>query len=1034
MKRTIIHICTLLTALLYANSVLGQTWENWSRNIAGGVYSGYKRLTSNVHINGAVYVNAGTELTIDLNGYTLTGNHPTYGHVIYNHGTLTVTDSSNLKSGIITGGTGDRGGCLKVYSGAKFYFNGGTIQNCSPRFNDADKTGNQLNPVDALSIGAGGAVYISTGGYMEMNGGNIKNCSTHSVATNILGGDSAYSNVGFGGAVFIHGCENNKDYEYTTFILNSGTIEGCTAGAGGAVYLYTLADDNLGRKAVFNMYGGTIRNCKALYTPAPYTHGGGAVMVDEFGEFNMFGGTIEGCESNGHGCGVFTMGKMTMSGNSKIINCKPVGWVEVNWDNTAKKWTGTGTENGDLIDSYLYTGGSLGGGLFIYGDKADVVMTSGEISNNRAGSGGGVLMYYTSRTEPGTAKGGKFVMNGKNAVIKENKVYGLRIGNGAGVYVAGSTFQFIEGTIENNIARRYGGGINTHHEGVILMEGKCIVRNNVAMHGGGISQEIGKCDIVLDSDGILIEGNYAHGIGYGKSTTTGYVEGEEGMGNGGGVFAEQGSLTIKRAAIKDNIATGHGGGVVLRTREENVTIDAYIEGGTISGNQAMEGGGIYVNVNDVGSRAQMTVGTASSEPEIIANEATHNGGGIGLNNGDITIIHGKVTQNEAKNGGGVYVENGNVIIQKGIISHNEADVNGGGLYVYNSTQASKDITFSGGAFVDNHAKNGGGVCANGALNVKIDATIENNTASNGGGICLLNGAIMSFGDGLIFNNKAEGASILTTAYQGTTESLNGVGGGIFMDSGTKLSFSEPHNMGLYNNRADNAADDVFANGNGTEVLLPEVNDMMLKDFDAPTTYLYWIEDYVTGDSEYVKGTNRIGNEPDETDKNVYRYQYALKNLKPLWELEEENNKLQDYKSRYLCLALGYDQIFLKLIKKGLQAGDNVAFIISYPDSDSDGNYKEYRKVYMYGIEGKDVVNTVCLPVGNWRIEESSWTSKYVPVFENSSNILETGSQYVVIKVVRGQDNTLIVTNTLKEAYKDIGIRAYETHKINPMTP
>ncbi len=1038
MRHTIIHICTLLVALLLADVSWGQTWENWSGNIAGGIYSGYKKLTGNVTItgSGSITIKENDQLTIDLNGYKLTGCNTTYGHVFYDdHSTtLTIVDNSAAKSGIITGGTGDRGGCLKVYG--KFYFNGGTILNCHPRFNNTDKNSNQSNGVNALSIGAGGAIYIGTGGYVEMNGGNIKNCYTHSSATSINGGGTYYSNVGYGGAVFIHGCEVNNTYSMTAFVMNSGTIEGCESGSGGAVYIYTLSDDNLGRRAVFTMNGGTIKNCRAAYKPELYSkHGGGAVSIDEFGEFYMNNGTIEGCETNGSGCGVHARGKMAMSGNSRIINCKPIGWVEVNWDNTTRKWTGTGTQDGDIIDDYLFDGGTLGGGILIYGEKAFVEMTGGEISNNRAGSGGGVLMWYSSRTAPGNAKGGKFVMNGHNAVIKNNKVYGRGIGNGAGVYVAGSTFQFINGIIEDNVARRYGGGINTHHEGIILMEGRCIVRNNVAMHGGGISQEVGKCDITLDSDGILIEGNYAHGIGYGKSSTTGSVASEEGLGNGGGIFAEQGALTIKKGEIRNNIATGHGGGVVLRTRDENVTIDAYLEGGKISGNTAWEGGGVYVNVNDAGSTAQMTVGTMSSEPEIVSNTAIVNGGGLGLNNGDITIIQGTIDHNKAENGGGVYVENGDVIIEKGAISHNEASMNGGGLYVYNSKTDSKEITFSGGMFIDNHAKNGGGVCANGILNVDIDATIEGNTANNGGGLCLLNGAVMDFGDGLIHNNKAVGTTSMSTAYHGTTETLNGVGGGIFLDTNTKLSFSIPQNMGLFNNKADIAADDIFANGNGTEVLLPEVNTMQLKGFEAPTTYLYWIEDYMTGDVEYQNGTNRIADDPNAEDKNVYRYQYALKNFKMLWQLKEENNKLQEYKFRYLCLALGYEQAFLKLVKRGLLEGDNAAFLISYPDPNAVGTYKEYCKVYMYGIQGKDAINLICLPVGDWKVEETSWTSKYeIPAFEDNGHIIEKGDTYVVINVERELENILTITNTLKETYEKIGIRAYESHKINRMTP
>ncbi len=1062
MKIKITYLGILLTILSFCNRAWGQSYDEWSGNIAGGIYEGYKKLTGDVTLtgSGAITISQNTQLTIDLNGYTITGRNVTYGHVFYDDGTLTIEDKSASKSGVITGGTGDRGGCMKVGPGAKFYFKGGTIKDCHPRFNDSDKTSNQGNAVNALSIGAGGAIYINTGGYVEMDGGNIVECSTHTTATNINGGGTYYNNVGFGGAVFVHGCENSSTYTETTFVLKSGTIEGCYAGSGGAVYLYTLEDDNLGRKAIFNMTGGTIRNCSALYQSNAYGgYGGGAVMVNEFGEFNMTGGTIDGCETKGHGCGVHVLGRMNMSGTSKITNCKPVGWIEVEWDDTNKKWTGTGSSDGDLIDDYLYVGGTLGGGIHIYGEKSYVNMTGGEISNNRAGSGGGVLMYYA---DGDYTKGGVFVMDGPDAVIMGNKVYGKGIGNGAGLYAAGSTFEFINGTIKDNVARRYGGGINIHHDAKIIMEGNkdCIIYNNSAMHGGGISQEIGKCNITLNNENIIIERNYAHGIGYSKGSTTGAGPAEEeGMGNGGGIFAEQGTLTIKKGTIRSNTATGHGGGVVLRTREPGVTINAFIEGGIISGNTAIEGGGVYINVNDDNSIAQMTVGTSTSIPEIVSNTAIKNGGGLGLNNGDITINQGKIEYNKAINGAGISIENGKVIIDKGEISNNISTENGGGLYVYNSGTTQRSISFAGGTFSDNTARNGGGAYVEGYLNIDLQATIQNNSAINGGAIYLKgqgasNKAVMTFGNGLIRANKAladEDKDPFTTAYRSGKETLHGVGGGIFMDSFTELSFNvtDGFGFGLYNNGAENAADDVFANGNSTRVTLPEVKSMELRGFDVPTTELYWIEDYVAGDINYADGTNIIATDPDAEDKGIYRYRYAVEHFKHLWHLPEQN--LSSYRDKYLCLTLGYEQTYFHLTKKGLEEGDNIAFILSYldPDYPDDGTdpdkYIEYRKVYMYGIENDaDVSVTVVIPVGKWKVRETTWSSKYnepkyqyegdiiAPEDNDGDNIIT--DEYIIIDVKNNITNTLTVINEVLESFNRVDIRDFEFHKVNFMKP
>lgn len=101
----------------------------------------------------------------------------------------------------------------------------------------------------------------------------------------------------------------------------------------------------------------------------------------------------------------------------------------------------------------------------------------------------------------------------------------------------------------------------------------------------------------------------------------------------------------------------------------------------------------------------------------------------------------------------------------------------------------------------------------------------------------------------------------TTGYNLTADNLVGMGGGIFLDTGASLTF----------------ADDIFANGNGTLINLPDVTHMQLSGFEVPTQTLYWVEDYVDQDAEYEKGT--FVNKKYSSGENLpERYRYALANL------------------------------------------------------------------------------------------------------------------------------------------------------------
>lgn len=215
------------------------------------------RLTENIVMTGAVTVNNGNRLTIDLNGHTLTAAENSQAFRIQN-GALTIEDSGS--TGVIQGSGTVTG-------------NGGAIWMSSSDSNNAlTLTGGTIRGFTATD---GGGVYVS-GGSFKMTDGTISTCN----ATNAGGG--VYVSSG-------------------SFEMSGGSIENCTAHEGAGVKV--LASSG---KASFSMSGsGEIKNCNQ--------DGVSIAAIGGTSEFSMSGGTIE--DNSGFGVWVDN-GSAVMSGGS----------------------------------------------------------------------------------------------------------------------------------------------------------------------------------------------------------------------------------------------------------------------------------------------------------------------------------------------------------------------------------------------------------------------------------------------------------------------------------------------------------------------------------------------------------------------------------------------------------------------------------------------------------------------------------------------------------------------------------------------
>lgn len=281
---------------------------------------------------------------LDLNGNELykdkTASSP-FGaiRVTGSNASLTLTDSSQGKTGKISGfDSAGVGGGVYV-DGGTFIMTGGSIVDCN-------------------AINYGGGVYLSNDASFTMTGGTIHNCNT---------------NQHDGGGVYVcAGC---------TFIMKGGAIDSCYAarGAGGGVYA----------AGTFIMNGGEIRSCR---TEDDYSADGGGVYVASNGKFEMSGGLIENCCAyiNGGGVYVNTNGTFNMSG----------GTIKNNVVNKAWGGEGAGVYVANGANATLIEANITDNKRTSFRDGRPVLNDSDAVTDNISSADGVEWKEYTSSIDP----------------------------------------------------------------------------------------------------------------------------------------------------------------------------------------------------------------------------------------------------------------------------------------------------------------------------------------------------------------------------------------------------------------------------------------------------------------------------------------------------------------------------------------------------------------------------------------------------------------------------------------------------------
>lgn len=233
------------------------------------------------------------------------------------------------------------------------------------------------------------------------------------------------------------------------------------------------------RGGVLYMYGGSaITNCKAR-------HGGGVEVNskskdDKQAMFGMAGGSIENCTADCGGGVYVNIGQFQMVGG-KITGCTAV--------------------------SEEYDEG--GGGIYVASPYHDYIaavrITGGEISGNTAVSGGGGILVC----------GGHALLQFEGGIVKENEAT-----TGGGINMILGTMRLFGGTVTENTAELYGGGVLGSPDSVIFMQGAPKVFCNTAKDKEDIFDNLyldGADDDGYPTSPIRLIGSLTDGVNLGMS-------------------------------------------------------------------------------------------------------------------------------------------------------------------------------------------------------------------------------------------------------------------------------------------------------------------------------------------------------------------------------------------------------------------------------------------------------------------------------------------------------------------------------------
>ena len=345
------------------------------------------------------------------------------------------------------------------------------------------------------------------------------------------------------------------------------------------------------------------------------------------------------------------LGKFTLSGNAN-----------------AAVVTISGDKSQVIVQNGTVTGGKKSG---IRITDADVTLTKLTVTKNAStGNGGGIdavkgkeLVVEQCAINENTAKnrGGGILVEDTPLKVVGSKIENNQGFHGAGIYLSDPktpvcgrheiTGTLIEG---NKVLNDYGigGGIHVGTRSQVNIENSTISKN-AADQGGGIVAYTAD-SVILNH--VVITENQAT-VGAGILTLTIHACNTE-------------FKLTNNTEVKNNTATYYGGGVMAwGDGSDGIEQVVTVENSSISNNNAKDGAGIFINLQDTATNAFATINLGVGAV-VQENKATRNGGGIFARNlgntavskGTINAAEGSAVYNNtaAAAGDDLYLNNGSI--------------------------------------------------------------------------------------------------------------------------------------------------------------------------------------------------------------------------------------------------------------------------------------------------------------------------------------------------------------------------------------
>ena len=355
-------------------------------------------------------------------------------------------------------------------------------------------------------------VIMGSNSVFNMHGGVIEKCSRAVIAGSgatfhMFDGEIKDCRAGGNRVISVNGGSK--------FIMDGGTISGCTADKGGGLY----ADNS-----IVTINNGTISGCKARMGA------GGGLYATNQSTITIKDGTISGCEA-GAGGGLYVDGSTVTISGGTISGCEAAineggGLYATNQS--------TITISGGTISGCKAPSSDKGNGSGLYANKSTVNISGGTISGCEGRWGGGLYAENSSTIE-----------------ISGGTISGCKVGAGGGLFVDSSTIRISGGIISKCITSDTGngGGLYAYNSTIKITGGT--IENNKAAYGGGVAL-IGVTKFEKPITNWTVIGNEAYETG-----GTGGV--------GGGIHLENGSMDVSDGSnrIYNNKADRHGADIFL---------------------------------------------------------------------------------------------------------------------------------------------------------------------------------------------------------------------------------------------------------------------------------------------------------------------------------------------------------------------------------------------------------------------------------------------------------------------------------------